>query len=81
MLLLGAACMATKERIPILPYIIIPFVSSHHELLEIIPVIKQAAEEAFTQHGLVVEYGIGVQVEVPRACMKARDIAAVDGID
>jgi phosphoenolpyruvate synthase/pyruvate phosphate dikinase len=51
--------------------------------MEIIPVIREAAQEVFSveNHNIKVDYGIGVQIEVPRACMKAKDIASVDGVD
>lgn len=80
--IIGAACRAHHEGIYVKPIILIPFISSDHELAEIIPIIKQAACEVIAEDGMGnLEYGIGVQFEVPRACMKAREIASVNGVE
>ena len=51
--------------------LMIPLITTDHEVEEIVPVIKNVAEQLFKETGKTVAYDIGTMIEVPRACLRA----------
>ena len=68
---LGAAIAAHEEGCPVHLKLMIPLVSTDHEIEEIAPVIRAAAEKLFISTGKKISYDVGTMIEVPRACLRA----------
>lgn len=75
--ILGAAMQASKNGdASFMVQIMIPMVSTDHEIEDIAPVIKASAEELFKAKGEHVNFTIGSSLDVPRACMRANAIVS-----
>ncbi|MBL7665780.1 MAG: pyruvate, phosphate dikinase [Bacteriovoracaceae bacterium] len=73
--IIEAALMAKKDKVVVLPEIMIPLISDHKEL-ELLK--KEAIEEiemVFKELGNKIEYQIGTMIELPRAAITADKIA------
>ena len=68
---LSAAIAAQGEGCPVLLKLMIPLVSTDHEIEEIAPVVRAAADKLFVTTGKSVTYDLGTMIEVPRACLRA----------
>ncbi|MDI3502761.1 MAG: pyruvate, orthophosphate dikinase, partial [Archaeoglobi archaeon] len=73
--IIEAACMLKKEGKTVIPEIMIPLVSHVNELKDQKEIVKRVAEEVMKEHGVEIEYSVGVMVEVPRAAVTADRIA------
>lgn len=60
---------------PTLPEIMIPFVSTKAELVFLKDRIEKIADEVATQHGARPAFKFGTMIELPRACLRAEDLA------
>lgn len=71
-----AAVNVAKEtgRKPI-PEVMIPLVATHKELAILKIVVDKAAEAVFAEKGMELEYLVGTMIELPRAALRAGDIA------
>ncbi len=69
-----AAC--ALETAPV-PEIMIPLVATRRELELMKDVVDAAAEAVFAQKGKRIEYLVGTMIELPRAALKAGEIAEV----
>jgi pyruvate,orthophosphate dikinase len=71
-----AAVNVAKEtgRKPI-PEVMIPLVATHKELAILKTVVDKAAEAVFAEEGMELEYLVGTMIELPRAALRAGDIA------
>jgi len=71
-----AAVNVAKEtgRKPI-PEVMIPLVATHKELAILKTVVDKAAEAVFAEKGMELEYLVGTMIELPRAALRAGDIA------
>ncbi len=69
-----AAC--TLETAPV-PEIMIPLVATKRELELMKDVVDAAAEAVFAEKGKRIEYLVGTMIELPRAALKAGEIAEV----
>jgi len=59
------------------PEIMIPLVATRRELELMKAVVDQAAEAVFAETGKRVDYLVGTMIELPRAALKAGEIAEV----
>tara|TARA_R100000501_G_scaffold4652_1_gene9960 strand:+ start:55180 stop:57882 length:2703 start_codon:yes stop_codon:yes gene_type:complete len=58
-----------------LPEIMVPLVMGAPELLQIRTLIDRVAEQVFTERGEKIAYLVGTMIELPRAALRAGDIA------
>ncbi len=73
---LGAAIEASiKLKHHVEPNIIVPFVSSLHEIMFIRKLIDGAGKEVTDAYGTAPQYQVGAIIEVPRATLRAESIA------
>jgi pyruvate, orthophosphate dikinase len=75
--ILEAACELQKERVKVIPEIMLPLIGERREFEILAADIREVADEVFKQYGTKVHYTIGTMIEVPRACVTADQIAAV----
>ncbi len=75
--ILEAACEVKKQGIDVKPEIMIPLVSHVNELKEQEKVVRAVAQKVFETYGFEVDYKVGTMIEVPRAAVRADQIATV----
>ncbi len=73
--IIGAACELAKEKIHVVPEIMIPLVGTKQELKHQKDLAVKAAQETIKKYGAKVNYLIGTMIEVPRAALTAGQIA------
>ena len=73
--IIAAACELAREKIRVVPEIMIPLVGTKAELKNQKDVAIKAADEVMKQYGVKVNYMIGTMIEVPRAALTAGQIA------
>ncbi|MBZ6377238.1 pyruvate, phosphate dikinase [Pacificimonas flava] len=71
-----AALTVSAEDEAVLPEIMVPLVMSPGELATIRKLIEKAAEEVFAEMGSRIDYLVGTMIELPRAALRANDIAS-----
>ncbi len=71
-----AACdvAASSGEAPI-PEVMIPLVATRRELELMKAVVDKAAQDVFAEKGRTIEYLVGTMIELPRAALRAGDIA------
>lgn len=74
--IIEAACICKKQRIRVLPEIMIPLVVTVKELEYLNPIVRETAEKVMKEQGQKVEYLLGTMIEVPRAALTAEQVAA-----
>lgn len=73
-----AACeVAEKSGEAPIPEVMIPLVGTRKELELMKAVVDKAAEAVFAEKGRTIEYLVGTMIELPRAALKAGEIAEV----
>ncbi|NVJ91633.1 MAG: pyruvate, phosphate dikinase [Methylocystaceae bacterium] len=71
-----AACNVTKAGgKPVVPEIMIPLVAMKEELDRMKAVVDAVAKDVCDAAGLEIEYMVGTMIELPRAALRAGDIA------
>ena len=70
-----AACDVAEEGAAPIPEIMIPFVIAKRELETLRSRVDAIAAEVFSKRGRKVDYLVGTMIELPRAALRARDIA------
>ncbi|MEX0713735.1 MAG: pyruvate, phosphate dikinase, partial [Pirellulales bacterium] len=70
-----AAANVQREGLDVLPEVMIPLVGFSTEFKDQEKVVRETAEEVFGEKGIRVEYLVGTMVEVPRAAVRAEEIA------
>jgi pyruvate,orthophosphate dikinase len=70
-----AAVDVQKKGLSVLPEIMIPLVSMKKELDILKTMIDRVAEEVIAQTGVTIKYLVGTMIELPRAALRAGDIA------
>ncbi|MGQ0660816.1 pyruvate, phosphate dikinase [Sphingosinicella sp.] len=71
-----AALEMAGEGEPPLPEIMVPLVATRAELAIIRRLIDRTAEAVFAERGTSIAYQVGTMIELPRAALRAGDIAA-----
>jgi pyruvate,orthophosphate dikinase len=74
--IMEAAVAVKKEKIVVLPEIMIPLVGTVRELTYLKKYLIDTAEAVMHEDGMRVDYLIGTMIEVPRAALTADEIAA-----
>jgi pyruvate, orthophosphate dikinase len=75
--ILEAALNAQADGIEVLPEIMIPLIITKAELTKLRALVEQVAQAVFAEHGASVAYQIGTMIELPRAALRAGEIAEV----
>jgi pyruvate,orthophosphate dikinase len=71
-----AACaVADKSGAAPVPEVMIPLVGTKRELELMKTVVDRAAQAVFAQQGRTIEYLVGTMIELPRAALRAGEIA------
>jgi pyruvate,orthophosphate dikinase len=73
--IMEAAVAVKKEKIVVLPEIMIPLVGTVRELTYLKKYLIDTAEAVMHEDGMRVDYMIGTMIEVPRAALTADEIA------
>ena len=71
-----AALACVDDHIPVYPQIMVPLVADPEELRRQRTLIKSTAAECFAEAGRRVHLEIGTMIELPRAALRAGEIAA-----
>ncbi len=74
--IIEAACRLKKERVKVIPEIMIPLVGDVREFRDQKTVVDRVAAETMQAQGVTVRYLVGTMIEVPRGAMTADEIAA-----
>jgi pyruvate, orthophosphate dikinase len=69
-----ADCKKNKIK-PVIPEIMIPLVSTAAEIKILGNLVKKTAEEIQRIHSIKIKYYVGTMIELPRAALRAKDIA------
>ncbi|HEX7656018.1 MAG TPA: pyruvate, phosphate dikinase [Sphingomonas sp.] len=73
-----AACdVAAKSGEAVVPEVMIPLVATRRELELMKAVVDTAAKAVFEEKGRTLDYLVGTMIELPRAALKAGEIAEV----
>lgn len=74
--IMEAACELARENTAVFPEIMVPLVGFQKELQILRARIEQVCEAVTASHALTIPYTVGTMIEVPRAALRADDIAA-----
>ncbi|MEH3040118.1 MAG: pyruvate, phosphate dikinase [Sphingomonas paucimobilis] len=72
----AAVIVAEKSGEAPIPEVMIPLVGTKRELELMKAVVDKAAQAVFADEGRTIEYLVGTMIELPRAALKAGEIAA-----
>ncbi|HEY6907871.1 MAG TPA: putative PEP-binding protein, partial [Myxococcales bacterium] len=72
-----AACDVASDGIEVRPQVMIPLVGTREETEHQEQVVRKEARAVFEERGRSVEYKVGTMIEIPRAALRAGDIAQV----
>jgi pyruvate,orthophosphate dikinase len=75
--IIEAACECKKQRIQVLPEIMIPLAGTEKELAYLKKFTDETAQAVMKEQGVKVEYLYGTMIEVPRAAVTADEMARV----
>jgi pyruvate, orthophosphate dikinase len=75
--IMEAACELTKERVKVIPEIMIPLVGHVNELRKLRELTVSVAEETLKRYKTKIPYMVGTMIELPRACVTSDQIASV----
>ncbi|MFH1791198.1 MAG: putative PEP-binding protein, partial [Candidatus Omnitrophota bacterium] len=75
--IIEAACNVAKEKIKVIPEIMIPLVGHVNELKSQAKVVRETAEKVIAEKKIKVPYTVGTMIELPRAALTADEIATV----
>jgi pyruvate,orthophosphate dikinase len=73
--ILSAAAELTKEKVKVLPEIMIPLTGHENEFKNQEAIVRRVAGDVQKEYGLKLSYLVGTMIEVPRACLVADKIA------
>ncbi|WP_375395698.1 pyruvate, phosphate dikinase, partial [uncultured Sphingomonas sp.] len=73
----AAIDVAAKSGAAPIPEIMIPLVATRRELELMKAVVDKAAKAVFAERGTTIEYLVGTMIELPRAALRAGEIAEV----
>src|SRR5262249_59296268 len=75
-----AACDVQKQGIEVEPEIMIPLVAFLPELKSQAKIVRDTAEKEFAEKGVNVRYLVGTMIELPRAAIRADQIATASEV-
>ena len=70
-----AACQLAKKGKKVFPEVMIPLVGLKSELDRMEKVVRRTAEEVMAKAKVTLEYKVGTMIELPRAALRAGEIA------
>jgi len=73
--IIEAACELSKEKVKVIPEIMIPLVGHVNEFTMLKDLTKKIAEEVKAKYKANVKYSVGTMIELPRAAITADEIA------
>ncbi|HOK08498.1 MAG TPA: pyruvate, phosphate dikinase [Candidatus Hydrogenedens sp.] len=73
--ILEAAGTLIKQKMKVLPEIMVPLVGTKQELDNQVAIIHQVAKDVMKEMGVKINYMVGTMIEVPRAALTANKIA------
>src|SRR5262249_16947666 len=73
--IIEAACQLAKEKVKVVPEIMIPLVGHVKELRDQKAVVDRVAAETMKAQGVKIQYLVGTMIEVPRGAVTADQIA------
>ncbi len=73
--IMEAACEVSKEKVKVIPEIMIPLVAHVKELEVMRDLVVSVAEEVKKKYKARVAYTVGTMIELPRACVTSDEIA------
>jgi len=73
--IISAACELAKQKIKVIPEIMIPLVGYLNEFIDQENVVRKTAEKIMKKYKVKVSYSVGTMIEVPRAVLIADKIA------
>jgi pyruvate,orthophosphate dikinase len=74
--IMEAACELTKQKVKVIPEIMIPLVGHVNELEAMKKVVVSVADRVLKGYKVKVPYTVGTMIELPRACVTSDAIAA-----
>jgi pyruvate,orthophosphate dikinase len=74
--IMEAACAVAKEKVKVIPEIMIPLIGHVNELARLRKEADDLCKQVIAETGQKVAYMIGTMIEVPRAALTADEIAA-----
>ena len=75
--IMEAACELAKQRVKVIPEIMIPLVGHINELISMKQIVVSTVEKVQKEKKVRVPYTVGTMIELPRACITSDEIAAV----
>ncbi len=75
--IIEAALEVSATGVKVIPEIEVPLITSKKELEICKKIIDETAEKVFAEKGQKVEYFVGTMIELPRAALKADEIAEI----
>ena len=73
--IMEAACELAREKVKVIPEIMIPLVGHVKELEAMRKLTVDTAERVQKEYGVKVPYTVGTMIELPRACVTSDEIA------
>lgn len=73
--IMEAACELTKQKVKVIPEIMIPLVGHVKELEAMKEVVLSVADRVQKEYRVKVPYSTGTMIELPRACVTSDEIA------
>jgi pyruvate,orthophosphate dikinase len=74
--IIEAACESAKNKVKVIPEIMIPLIADVNELKVLREMTIRVAEEVQKKYGIKVPYTVGTMIEVARAAITAHEIAS-----
>ena len=74
--IMEAACELSKQKIKVIPEIMIPLVGHVNELKMMRELVIKVADDVQKKYKIKVNYTVGTMIELPRAAITADEIAA-----
>jgi pyruvate,orthophosphate dikinase len=73
--IIEAACQLAKEKLKVVPEIMIPLVGHVKELRDQKDIVTRVADDVMREQGVKIQYLVGTMIEVPRGAATADEIA------
>ncbi|MFH1375400.1 MAG: pyruvate, phosphate dikinase [Patescibacteria group bacterium] len=70
-----AAVRLKKEKVDVVPEIMIPLVGMMEEFYVLAKVVRKTGNAIIKKAKVTLKYAVGTMIEIPRACVRARKIA------
>jgi pyruvate,orthophosphate dikinase len=75
--IMEAACELSKNKVKVIPEIMIPLVGHVNELIKMKKAVISVATQVQKDYKIKVPYTVGTMIELPRACVTSDEIAPV----